>query len=111
MGDEWTINILKLISYSGNINAECVEVKEDPYWDCGGIYKYINPILYNQINLGNNGFRNVLDYGNTYIEKLSIEEDMAQNSLLIIDSSIDGHIKLREHFNLSDEGKEELYSF
>ena len=50
---------------------------------------YIYPILHNQINLGNTGFHNLLDYGNEIIEKLSVDEDKDRNSLLRIDSSID----------------------
>ena len=62
--------------------------------------------LHNQINLGNNVFHNLLDYGNENIEQLSIDEDKARNSLLMIDSSIDENINLRDEFDISDEGKE-----
>ena len=31
---------------------------------------------------------------------------MAQNSLLVIDSSIDEKVKLREEFDISEEGKD-----
>ena len=40
---------------------------------------FIYPILHNKINLGNNIFHNLLDYGNEYIEKLSVDEDKAPN--------------------------------
>ena len=33
-------------------------------------------------------FHNSLEYGNEYIEKKLVKEDMARNSLLVIDSSI-----------------------
>ena len=67
---------------------------------------YICPILHNQINLGNNIFHNLLDYGNENIEKLSVDEDKAHNSSLMIDSSIDENVNLRDEFGVSDEGKE-----
>ena len=51
-------------------------------------------------------FHNLLDYGNEYIEKLSVDEDKARNSLLLIDLSINEKINLREEFDVSDEGKE-----
>ena len=70
------------------------------------IENYICPILHNQINLGNNVFHNLLDYGNINIEKLSVDEDKACNSLLMIDSSIDKQINYRNEFDISDEGKE-----
>ena len=47
-----------------------------------------------------------LDYGNEYIEKLSVEEGITRNSLMVIDSSIHEKVKLREEFNVSEEGKE-----
>ena len=50
-------------------------------------------------------FHNLLDYSNEYIEKLSVDEDKARNYLLLIDSSINEKINLREEFEVSDEGK------
>ena len=35
-----------------------------------------------------------------------LKKDMARNSLLIINSSIDKKVKLREDFDLLEEGKE-----
>ena len=63
-------------------------------------------ILYNQINLGNNIFHNLLDYGNKNIEIFSVDEDKARSSLLMIDSVIDENVNLRDQFDVSDEGKE-----
>ena len=37
-------------------------------------------------------FRNLLDYGNKYIEKFPVDEDKARNSLLLIDLSINEKI-------------------
>ena len=88
------------MSYSG------VDVKEQLYWDFVEVDKYSYPILYNAIYLRNNTFHNLLDYGNEYIEKLSLDEDKGRNYLLFIDSSINGRINLREEFDVSDEGKE-----
>ena len=87
-------------------NAESLGVKEEPYWDCVEVDNYICPILHNQINLGNNVFHNLLDYGNENIESLSVDEDKARNSLLMIDSSIEEMINLRDEFDVSNEGKE-----
>ena len=64
------------------------------------------PILHNQIHLGNNIFHNLLDYGNENIEKMSVDDDKARNSLLMIDSSIEEKINLRDEFDISNEGKE-----
>ena len=58
-------------------------------WYFVEVENYICPILYNQINLRNNVFHNLLDYDNENIEKLSVDEDKARNSLLLIDSAID----------------------
>ena len=55
-------------------------------------------------------FHNLLDYGNEYIEKISVDVYKARNSLLLIDSSINDKINLREEFDISDEGKE-LHTF
>ena len=72
--------------WGGNADSLCV--KEEPYWDCVEVDNYICQTLHNQINLGNNVFHNLLDYGNKNIEKLSVDEDKARNSLLLIDSAI-----------------------
>ena len=63
------------------------------------------PILHKQINSGNNVFHNLLDYGNEYIKNLSVDEDKARNSLLLIDSYINEKINLREEFDVLDEGE------
>ena len=68
--------------------------------------KFICPILHNQINLGNNVFHNLVEYGNEYIEKLSVKEDMARNYLLMVHSSINEKVKLGEEFDISEEGTE-----
>ena len=47
-----------------------------------------------------------MDYGNEYIEKLSVAKDKARNYLLVIDSSIEERVPLRDEFDISDEGKE-----
>ena len=51
-------------------------------------------------------FHNLLDYGNGYIEKLSVKEDMARNTLLAIDSFIHEKVMLREEYDILEEGKE-----
>ena len=89
MGDEWTIETLKVLSKSSAKNADCLGVKEEPCWDFIEVDNFICPILHNQINLGNNVFYNLLDYGDEYIENLSFQKNIARNSLLAIDSSID----------------------
>ena len=75
--------------YPGVRNDDCLGVKEEPYRDFVEVDKYIWPILHNQINLGNNIFYNLLDYGDEYMENLSFQKNIARNSLLAIDSSID----------------------
>ena len=87
-------------------DAERLKVKEEPYWDFVDVDNYICPILHNQINLGNNVFANLLDYGNENIESLSVDEDKARNSLLMMDSSIEEMINSRDEFDVSNEGKE-----
>ena len=37
---------------------------------------------------------------------LSVDEDKALNTLLLVDSSINENINLRENFDVSDKGKE-----
>ena len=68
--------------------------------------KFICPILHNQIIGGNNVFTILLDYGDEYIETLSVHKDIARNSLLVIDSSIHEKVKLREEFDILKEVKE-----
>ena len=58
----------KLISHRGKRNAECLGVKEEPYWTIMKLNKYRCPILDNQINLGDTVFHNLLEYSNEYIE-------------------------------------------
>ena len=87
-------------------DTENLGVKEEPYWDFVKVDNYICPILHYQINLGNNVFHSLLDYGNENIETLSVDEDKTRNSLLTIDSSIEEMINLRYEFDVSNEGKE-----
>ena len=55
-------------------------------------------------------FHILLDYGNEYIENLLVKEDMAQNTLMAIDSSVDEKVKLRDEFDISEEGKKIIVS-
>ena len=50
-------------------------------------------------------FHILLDYGSEYIENLLVKEDMARNTLMVIDFSVDEKVKLREEFDISEEGK------
>ena len=106
IGGEWTIEILKVMYQTGKKNADSLGVKEEPYWGFVEVDNFICPILYNQINLGNSVFHNLLDYSNEYIEKISVDEDKACNFLLTIDPSIDEKVNLRDEFDVSDERKE-----
>ena len=91
--DSWNFKINVVLRGD---NTECLGVKEETYWSFVEIDKYIYPILHYQINLGNKIFDNLLDYGNKYIKKVSVKEDIAQNSLLVFNYSIDEKIKLRK---------------
>ena len=94
MGDEWSIESLKVMFQSRGTNFGSLGVKEEPYQDFDEVDTYTCQILHNQINLGNNVFHNLLDYGNENIEKLSVDEDKARNSLLLIDPAIDKTVNL-----------------
>ena len=59
------------------------------------VNKYICPVLRNQINLGNNVLYDLCDYGNECIEKLITNEQIARNSLSLIDTSINEKVILR----------------
>ena len=106
MGNEWTIETLKVMSKYSAKNADCLGVKEEPYWDFIEVDNFICPILHNQINLSNNIFHNLSDCGNENIEKFSVTEDMTRNSLLVINSSIEEKVHLRDEFDISDERKD-----
>ena len=73
MDDEWTIETLKVMSQSGG-NAECLGVKEEPYWDYVEVDNFICPILYNQINLGNSVFHNLSDYGKKILKSYQLKK-------------------------------------
>ena len=83
MGDEWTIETLKVVSQSGKKNADSLGVKEESYWNFVEVDNFISPILRNQINLDNIFFITLLNYGNEYIEKLSVDEDKGRNYWLV----------------------------
>ena len=86
--------------------SDSLGVKEELYWDVVQVDNFICPILHNQINLGINIFHNLLDYGNEYIEIISVDENKVRNSLLLIISSINDKINSRKEFDVSDEEKE-----
>ena len=106
MGNKGTIETLRVVSQSGKNNAECLGVKEEHCYDFVEVDNFIYPILHNQMNIGGIVLHNLLDCGNKYIEKLSVKEDIARNSLLAIESSIHEQVNLREEFNVLGEGKE-----
>ena len=88
IGEGWTIKSLILFSGSNSTGSARIDVKETPIWDFIEVDKYICPVLHNQINLGNNVLYNLCDYGNVFIEKLTINEQVACNSLSLINGSI-----------------------
>ena len=47
MGDDWTIETLKIMSQSGKTNADSLGVKEYSYWDFVEVDNFICPILHN----------------------------------------------------------------
>ena len=55
--------------------------------------------------MGNNVLYNLFDYGNKYIENISTKEQVARNSLSVIDAYINENILLRQEFNISEDGK------
>ena len=55
--------------------------------------------------LGDNVLYNLLHYGNEYIEKVSTKEQVARNSLSVIDVSINKQIILRHDFDISQDRK------
>ena len=71
IGEDWSINALRLVSESDCIGPARLVVKEAPNWEFVELDNYICPVLHNQINLGNNVLYNLLDYGNEFVEKLS----------------------------------------
>ena len=44
------------------------------------------------------------DYRNEYIENISSKEQVARNSLSVIDASINKNIILRQDFDISEDG-------
>ena len=55
--------------------------------------------------MGNNVLYNLFDYGNKYIENISTKEQVARNSLSVIDAYINENILLRQEFDISEDGK------
>ena len=106
MGDEWTIYTLKVMFQSSKKMLIVQVSKKDLTGILFEVENFICSIFHNQINLGNNIFHNLLDYGNEYIKKLSADKNKARNSLLLIDSSINEKINLRDEFDVSDDRKE-----
>ena len=69
IGEDRTINTLRLVSESNSTDSTRLGIKKSPIWKVDEENKYIYPILHNQIKLGNNVLYNLLYYGNEYIEK------------------------------------------
>ena len=55
--------------------------------------------------MGNNGLYNLLDYRNEYIENISTKEQVARNSLSVIDDSIKKKIILRQDYDIYEMEK------
>ena len=88
---------------SDSTNSARLEVKEAPTWDFVEVDKYICSIRHNQINLGNKILYNLLDHGNDYIENITTKEQVACNSLTVID--VKEKIILRQDFDIFEDGK------
>ena len=76
IGEDWTINTLRLVSESDSTGCARLGVEEAPIWHFVEVNKHICPILHNQINLGNNVLYNLLDYGNEFIENISTKNKL-----------------------------------
>ena len=92
----WTINTLRLVSESDSTGFARLSVKEASIWKFVEVNKYMYPILHNQINLGNNVLYDLIDYGNKFIENLTLKEIIVRSSLSVIDASINEKIILRQ---------------
>ena len=55
--------------------------------------------------MGNNVLYNLLDYGNEFIEKITLKEMIARDSLSVSDTSIIKKIILRHDFEISEDEK------
>ena len=64
IGQEWTINTLRLIPESNSTSSTRLGIKESPIQEFVKVDKYVC------LNLGNNVLYNLLDYRNQYIEIL-----------------------------------------
>ena len=95
IGEDWTINALRLVSESYCSEPAWLGLKEAPIWEFVELHHYICPVLHNQITLGNNILYNLLVYGNEFIEMLSSNKISTRNLLLVIDATSDENIALR----------------
>ena len=70
---------------SDSTSSTRLGVKEAPILEFIEVNKYIYPILRNQINSGNDGLYNSLDYGNELINNIATNEDNTckRNNLLM----------------------------
>ena len=105
IGEDWTINTLRLVSESDSTGSARLGVKEGPIWEFFEVDKYVCFALHNQINSGKNVLNNFLDYGNEFTEKLTSKKIIARNSLSVIDASINEKIILRQDDDISEDGK------
>ena len=55
--------------------------------------------------MGDNLSYNLCDYVNKLIENLTTNEQVARDSLSLIDTSINKRLILRQEFDISEEGK------
>ena len=105
IGEDCAINILKRNLESYLTGSRRLGVKRVPIRELIEVDKYICPILRNHINLGKKVLYNLLDYGNEYIENISTKERDVRNLLIVIDTSIKENIRLRQEFDMSEDGK------
>ena len=84
--DEWIRKALGFLSESDSTCFAELDVTTVPILKFFLVDKYICPIIHNQINLGNNVLYNLLDFGNEFIEKMFTKEQIARNSLKVIDA-------------------------
>ena len=56
-------------------------MKEVPIWEYVKIEKYTCSIFHNHINMGDKDLYKLLNYGNDYIEKITIREKIARDPI------------------------------
>ena len=107
MVNKWSLAVLNLIYKQSLCLSKCKLtqagwVRSMAIWDSVPVKNFIVPVLHIQIGLGNYFLKNLLDYIDSDVQKLSTGEEVARNTLVTVNQVITNRRKECQIWDFND---------